>query len=68
MKYLKGKSNTPRRQRKAFCRKTGGGKFSFKGGAKLSPWGNPVPVGLGTTDQVKANLDKIGFNTKGGDR
>jgi hypothetical protein len=68
MKYRRGKNNTPRRQRKAFCMKTGGGKFSFSGGRKMSPFGNPVPVGLTSNEQVKENLKRIGFRVGGGDR
>jgi hypothetical protein len=41
---------------KVFCRKTGGGKFSFSGGRKMSPFGNPVPVGMTSNEKVKENL------------
>ena len=68
MKYERGKGRKCRRQVRAFCMKKGGGKFSFKGGARLSPWGNPVPVGLSANQQVKDNLRRIGFRIGGGDR
>jgi hypothetical protein len=67
MKYKRGKGRKSRRLQKVFKLKKGGGQFSFKGGAKLSPFGNPVPVGFTTNMQVKKNLEKIGFRV-GGDR
>ena len=68
MKYKRGKGRKCRRQVRAFCMKKGGGKFSFKGGTRLSPWGNPVPVGLSSSDRVKTNLRSLGFNVQGGDK
>lgn len=67
MKYKRGKGRRPRRQQGVFCRKTGGGKFTFLGGRKLSPFGNPVPVGMTSNDRARDNLQNLGFRV-GGDK
>ena len=71
MKYKRGKSLKTRRQVKVFKLKQGGGKFTFSGGKKVSPFGNPVTIGFSAPDRVKENLKMMGFRTgrdKGGDK
>jgi hypothetical protein len=34
----------------------------------MSPFGNPVPVGMTSNEKVKENLQRIGFRIGGGDR
>jgi len=68
MKYKRGKGRLVRKQQKVFKLKSGGGKFSFSGGHRRSPFGNPVPVGESVNDRVRGILESIGWNVKGGDR